>query len=728
MTAASAAASVNNQAGTLHAAGGVLQLDVDGVLDNRMQGVVSSAGRLGVEAGTLDNTAGSVVAGTDLTVVTDTAIGNTNGTIQATNALHLEGAGLSNRAGNIIGGNVVVDTRAQQLDNTSGTIGSQVGTLDVRSGALNNAGGRLQSKAALLLQTNGQSITNTGSGANGGILAGGGLQVDGGALDNRGGAVFAQGDARIAVSSVDNSGAGVLSAAGNLALSAAALNNAGGRVQGGQAVNLTLGGTLDNQAGLVAAGGLLTLNASSVDNRNTRNSADPLGLQAGQLLLQTQALDNRQGQVVTDGAGTLQVTSSLDNTGGQISSGGSLDMRADAVANTAGRHPACRQSRSGCAQRRQRRQRADHQPGHDPYRHQRPAGQPRPDRRGRHPSAGRNAGQRGHRAHLRRPCCDRRGHLAQPCRNHLRPQPCCHGGGARALGPGRRPAQQHRSRLDLQRWRRCHRRHAGCQSGGHRHRAPDRQPRLHHRGGRQSRSTRHHHQQHPSERGGHPDHHHPGTGAAGSAELAQQRRKQYLQHSLHHQLLRVRDLLSQPAGHPRGHAIHHPGWLPGAACGHPGHSADQCLPVRTRQPVWRDGRALAHGFQVGHADHLLHRPPGQSGQSGSGDQRSGRSVPRAVANRARLARVPLCQRHAAVFQRLRHLHHQLRAAVGAVGVYRSRSHPAESAGHRRRPAGRQRTLSHGHPHHRRRRAAAGRGSGSGDPCRWCHAHRHRYLA
>ncbi|WP_057678727.1 filamentous hemagglutinin N-terminal domain-containing protein, partial [Xanthomonas phaseoli] len=331
-----AAASVNNQAGTLHAAGGVLQLDVDGVLDNRTQGVVSSAGRLEVEAGTLDNTAGTVVAGTDLTVVTDTAIGNTNGTIQATNALRLESTGLSNRAGNIIGGNVVVDTRAQQLDNTSGTIGSQVGTLEVRSGALNNAGGRLQSKAALLLQTNGQSITNTGSGANGGILAAGRLQVDGGALDNRGGAVFAQGDARIAVSSVDNSGAGALSAAGNLALTAAALNNAGGRVQGGQAVDLTLGGALDNQAGLVAAGGLLTLNASSVDNRNTRNSANPLGLQAGQLQLQTQALDNRQGQVVTDGAGTLQVTTSLNNTGGQISSGGSLDMRADAVANTAG--------------------------------------------------------------------------------------------------------------------------------------------------------------------------------------------------------------------------------------------------------------------------------------------------------------------------------------------------------------------------------------------------------
>ncbi|MEQ8068315.1 hemagglutinin repeat-containing protein, partial [Xanthomonas sp. WHRI 10200] len=330
-----AAASIDNQAGTLHAAGGMLRVDVEGLLDNRSQGVVSSTAQLVLDAGTLDNATGSVVAGTDLTLVTDNAIGNNGGAIQATNALRLEAAGLSNRAGNIIGGSAAVDTRAQLLDNVGGTIGSQVGTLEIRSGALNNAGGRLQSQAALLLQTNGQAITNTGSGSNGGILASGRLQVDGGALDNRGGAVFAQGDARLTVASVDNSAAGALSAAGNFALTSASMNNVGGRLQAGQNVDLTLNGALDNQAGLVAAGNVLTLHASTVDNRNTRGTG-ALGLQAGQLQLQAQSLDNRQGQVITDAAGNLQLTSSLNNAGGQISSGGNLDMRADAVANSAG--------------------------------------------------------------------------------------------------------------------------------------------------------------------------------------------------------------------------------------------------------------------------------------------------------------------------------------------------------------------------------------------------------
>ncbi|MCS3809799.1 hemagglutinin repeat-containing protein [Xanthomonas sp. 4461] len=329
------AASIDNQAGTLHAAGGMLQVDVDGLLDNRAQGVVSSAAQLVLEAATLDNAAGNVIAGTDLTLVTANAIDNNGGAIQATNALRLESAGLSNRAGNIIGGSALVDTRAQLLDNAGGTIGSQIGTLDIRSGALNNAGGRLQSQATLLLQTNGQTITNTGSGANGGILASGRLQVDGGALDNRGGAVFAQGDARLRVTSVDNSAAGALSAAGNFALTGTTMNNVGGRLQAGQNVDLGLNGALDNQSGLVAAGSVLTLNASTVDNRNTRSSG-ALGLQAGQLQLQAQSLDNRQGQVITDAAGNLQLASSLNNAGGQISSGGSLDMRADAVANSAG--------------------------------------------------------------------------------------------------------------------------------------------------------------------------------------------------------------------------------------------------------------------------------------------------------------------------------------------------------------------------------------------------------
>ncbi|KAB7767422.1 filamentous hemagglutinin N-terminal domain-containing protein, partial [Xanthomonas maliensis] len=330
-----AAASIDNQGGTLYAAGTALQVQVAGLLDNHAAGTVSSAGQLTVGSGSLDNSAGTVVAGTDLNVTTTAAIGNDAGALQAGGSVQLQSAGLSNRAGSVIGGQVVVDTRGQVLDNSGGTIGSQLGTLQIRSGTLANAGGRLQSQSDLTLQTNGAGIVNSNSGSTGGILAGAALQIDGGALDNRNGAIVAQGQARLGLASVDNSSAGVLSAAGNFTLTAATLDNTSGRVQGGQNLTLQLSGALGNQAGLVTTRNLLTLNAATVDNRNTRANALQ-GLQAGQLQVQAQALDNRQGQVISDGAGTVQLGAALDNTGGQISSGSSLDMRADAVTNTAG--------------------------------------------------------------------------------------------------------------------------------------------------------------------------------------------------------------------------------------------------------------------------------------------------------------------------------------------------------------------------------------------------------
>ncbi|AKO21211.1 hemagglutinin repeat-containing protein [Xanthomonas oryzae] len=330
-----AAASIDNQGGTLYAAGTALQVQVAGLLDNHAAGTVSSAGQLSVGSGSLDNSAGTLVAGTDLNVTTTAAIGNDAGALQAGGGVQLQSAGLSNRAGSVIGGQVVVDTGGQTLDNSAGTIGSKLGTLQIRSGTLANAGGRLQSQTDLTLQSNGAAIVNSNSGSTGGILAGAALQIDGGTLDNRNGAIVAQGQARLGLASVDNSSAGVLSAAGNFTLTAATLDNTSGRVQGGQNLTLQLSGALANQAGLVTTRNLLTLNAATVDNRNTRANALQ-GLQALQLQVQAQALDNRQGQVISDGAGTVQLSAALDNSGGQISSGSSLDMRADAVTNTAG--------------------------------------------------------------------------------------------------------------------------------------------------------------------------------------------------------------------------------------------------------------------------------------------------------------------------------------------------------------------------------------------------------
>lgn len=330
------AASLGNQGGTVHAGGSTLVLGVDGRLDNGEQGLLSSTGTMTVDADSLDNRRGTLVAGKDLSATTAAGVDNSDGAMQAGERLQLQGNGLLNQRGTLLGGQLDSDTRGQRLDNRAGTLGTQKGDLSVRSGAMDNQGGRVQSAADLAINTAGQDIDNRATAGSGGLLAAGKLQLDGGVLDNRGGAVNAQGDARLLLARVDNSFGGTLASAANLSLQAASLANASGRVQAGRNLDLTLDGHLDNADGAIAAGQLLTLTAASVDNRNTRGGDGTRGLQAGQLQFGAQWLDNSQGQVVTDGGARLQINGQLQNTGGVISTGGNLDSQADNVANSGG--------------------------------------------------------------------------------------------------------------------------------------------------------------------------------------------------------------------------------------------------------------------------------------------------------------------------------------------------------------------------------------------------------
>ncbi|WP_025873805.1 hemagglutinin repeat-containing protein [Stenotrophomonas indicatrix] len=330
------AASLDNLGGTVHAGGSELVLGIDGRLDNGSQGLLSSTGSMTLDAASLDNRHGTVVAGKDLLLTTVAGVDNSDGAMQAGELLQLQATGLDNQRGALLGGQLTVDTRGQRLGNNAGTLGTQKGALTVHSGALLNQGGRVQSAADLRIDTAGQTIDNRDTASSGGLLAAGTLQLDAGALDNRGGTLNAQGDARLVLASADNSAGGTLASAAGLSLQATTLANGAGRVQAGRNLDLTLSGHLDNTAGAIAAGQLLTLTAASVDNRNTRGGDGTRGLQAGQLQFGTQWLDNSQGQIVTDGGARLQVNGQLQNNGGVITTGGNLDSSADSVANSGG--------------------------------------------------------------------------------------------------------------------------------------------------------------------------------------------------------------------------------------------------------------------------------------------------------------------------------------------------------------------------------------------------------
>ncbi len=325
-----------NQAGALQVAG-ALQLGVDGRLDNSAQGVIASGDDMRVVAGEVDNQAGVLGAGGAMDIVSAAGIDTTSGTIQAVDALNLSSDGLINRAGAIIGSQVHIDTRGHALDNTSGTLASTAGGVTVSSGTLDNTAGLLQSAGNLLADTNGQGLTNSQSGSAGGIVSAGRLDVRSGDLANQAGVVFAQGDATLVASAIDNTNAGSLGSAADLMVRGTSLSNTGGTVRAGGNATLSLRGELDNLAGLVAAGQTLAIAAATVDNRDTRSPAEPaLGLQASRLQLDAGSVNNRQGQLIADAEGRITVTGLLDNGAGLVSSAGTLDIGADAVVNTTG--------------------------------------------------------------------------------------------------------------------------------------------------------------------------------------------------------------------------------------------------------------------------------------------------------------------------------------------------------------------------------------------------------
>ncbi|WP_348995266.1 hemagglutinin repeat-containing protein [Achromobacter sp. HNDS-1] len=334
------AGSLDNRGGAVNAAGPLTAIVRDAV-DNR-GGKLVSAEDLAVRAGTLVNRDAGLIVSTDgkLDVDTQGRIENAGGTLQGGGDVRVAAAGLGNAGGTVLGANVEVDTRLGSLDNGGGTIASTRGTLSADSGVLNNAGGLLQSAQGMRVDTHGQSLANTGAGNTGGVLSGDALALASGSLDNRGGIVHSQGDALIRSGGIDNT-AGQLGGNAHVDIAGAALSNGGGRVRAGRDLNVHLSGVADNNAGLMAAGDGLTVSAARIFNRDTQGAQanKPLGLQGDSVALSANRIDNTAGAIVADthvgilGAGTDSV---LDNTRGTVTAGGGIEVGVNRALNPLG--------------------------------------------------------------------------------------------------------------------------------------------------------------------------------------------------------------------------------------------------------------------------------------------------------------------------------------------------------------------------------------------------------
>jgi filamentous hemagglutinin len=326
-----AAASLNDNAGSITAVGN-LNATVSGTATNQ-GGTLAANGNTTLSAVSLDNSGGTVAAvNGDLTVTTSAATTNNAGTLQAGGTTTLSNGGLSNRGGKVFGNALWVDSHGNTVDNSAqGTLAATT-SVDLKSGALNNDAGLVQSGAAMTIDTNGQTLTNTNSAGytngQGGITGAGTLTLNAGAVNNNAGFIGAKGDLNASTGALTNANGGTVLGQANVVIntSGASYDNRGGQTLA--AGDLTInagGGTIDNTSSLLRSSGTTTLNADTVTNATTSGANQ--GIEGTHVAINTGTLGNQTGAVRA--ARNLTVTSggTVDNSaGGLLSPGDTLKV------------------------------------------------------------------------------------------------------------------------------------------------------------------------------------------------------------------------------------------------------------------------------------------------------------------------------------------------------------------------------------------------------------------
>ncbi|MCU1064504.1 hemagglutinin repeat-containing protein [Stenotrophomonas maltophilia] len=406
--------SIDNQGGTLHSAARLV-VKADGLLDNSNKGVIASGAGMQVAAASLDNRSGSIEqAGDGLLQIDATTLQGHAGRIVSNGELQLKGETLDLSAGTTAAQQVSIE--AGQLDNTAGTLnatGNQAMSLQVRgalgndggtiaangaqqinagslsnaggtlssagtsdsritvTGRFNNGGGTLASNAGNLRLDAAQLVNAAGSivhagkgtltvkatqldGVGGSIATAGALQLDAVSVDHRGATLNAdhftvnadrfdnqngkllatgtQASTVQATTSLDNGGNGLIASNGDLTLTSALFGNAGGTVQQAGTGTLAINAhTVNGQGGKLLSNGALQLTGETTDLRDGTLAAARIAVDTGTLL-------NAGGSIIASGTDTLKVSARdrLDNSGGTLAGNGSLDLRSAQLINNLG--------------------------------------------------------------------------------------------------------------------------------------------------------------------------------------------------------------------------------------------------------------------------------------------------------------------------------------------------------------------------------------------------------
>ncbi|WP_010223159.1 DUF637 domain-containing protein [Pseudomonas donghuensis] len=296
------ASGLNNQGGRLVSAD-TLTLRIAKALDNSFKGVLSGTKGLDIEAASLDNSQGGTLASRgDIKAVLDGLLDNrAEGTLSAIGTLTVESGELNNSGKGLLSGNkgLGLELGTGKVDNSQGGQLITQGEMSVTSGDLDNRGGTLSSKQAMVLTTG--DLNNS-------------------AIDDQhpGGRIHSDGALTLSGRQVDSNLGGEISAKGDLLLRVTRLIQRQGRLIGEQALEIDLHeGDLLNQGGLISAKGPLTLKRLGLLD----NSAKGEVFSGQSFSLLAKRIDNQQeGRIISNANLTLDAAT-LNNSGKGLMSG-----------------------------------------------------------------------------------------------------------------------------------------------------------------------------------------------------------------------------------------------------------------------------------------------------------------------------------------------------------------------------------------------------------------------
>ncbi|RZG78532.1 filamentous hemagglutinin N-terminal domain-containing protein [Acinetobacter sp. WCHAc060033] len=323
------AGQLNNQQGQVYSEG-LANVTVQGDVQNQ-KGVIVAGQNLTLQSQNLDNTEGSLRSEkADLTLNTQGQLINQQGDIYAGQNANLNTQSLINNAGQIASQKQLkIDTQQQQLSNQNGKIIAKV--VDLKTGTLDNQAGLIQGEQSVKVDTQNHALLNNNSGDQAGILSQGSLEIANvSQLDNISGYIAAVGSTNITAQNLNNN-KGQINSQADLSIQQQALggriDNLAGQIQAQK--NLNLNTDTINNSGVgshLVAGEKLTANTTQLINSQTKDATTLGGIDAKNIELNAQELDNQSGAIRASENATLNIQNQLSNQSGSISSLDTLNI------------------------------------------------------------------------------------------------------------------------------------------------------------------------------------------------------------------------------------------------------------------------------------------------------------------------------------------------------------------------------------------------------------------